>query len=211
MSNTKNTDTQDNDAQQNNTVTKRRNFLKKAAVGATIASIPSHSVWAGRLISGNMSGNVSGWAQEQNLAIRSHGFYKNPNHQGYGQATLFSTAFGGEPIANLGKNPMPTGLTLLDVMQSYKINGENGNKTGGPGNVNCQLATMYLNALNHSMAVKDGIVHWPVVSQTGPYYNIDDYADDIYKQALLNPISVGASLAQIICTYGTDPDACVVD
>jgi len=203
------TDVQNKDsAESSSTVAKRRNFLKKAAVGATIASIPSHSVWAGRLISGNMSGNVSGWAEEKDLKIRSHGFYKQ--HLGYGQDTLFSVAFGGEPIPMVGKS-LPSGLTLLDVMLNSKINNDSQNKTGGPSMVNAQLATMYLNAKNHAQYVKDGVIHWPVVNTTsGPFYSLNEYADYLYAQAVGSPTTVGDSLAQIICTYGTDPDRCVV-
>jgi len=197
MTKMSNTEEQDkSSAQQVSTVAKRRDFLKKATVGAAIATIPSHSVWAGRLISGNMSGNVSGWAQEGKLATLSHGYYKT--HIGNGEQMLFSDAFGGEPIENMGE-VMPAGLTLLDVMNNFAIDGDNGNKSGGPGMVNAQLATMYLNAKNSG-----GLTYWPVVNtSTGPFYSLQEYGAYLYDQAR-NPTfpatseSVGEALDLII-------------
>lgn len=179
----------------------RRKFFKKAALGAAITTIPSHSVWAGRLISGNMSGNVSGWAEENDLGVLSHGYFKKASRTELDSERLktFSSVFGGEPIANSGHGSMPTGLTLLEVMQNNKINNVGSNKTGGPGNVNMQLAAMYLNAAFHGSYG----IHWPVIS-SGLYNNLTEYAYDLYAQATaLSPGAavVGCQLDKIIHEY----------
>jgi len=186
----------------------RRSFLKKATIGATIASIPAHSVWAGRLISGNMSGNVSGWGDDYILGILSHGYYKNPKKDAPQRDILFVTAFGGEPFSNNGKPTLPTGLTLLDVMENKEAvyttsqNGGGGkNKTGGPGNVNMQLAAMYLNAFYHGT-----LTVWPVV-ENGTFLDMMAYGDYLYKQAALDPAGVGCELDKIIHAHhsGEEP------
>jgi len=198
MTDIKNIGSEDqNPPEQVKSIKSRRSFLKKATIGATIASIPAHSVWAGRLISGNMSGNVSQFASERPLAILSHGYYKKKRRSVSGRDMTFSQAFGAEPIPNQGYPAMPTGLTLLDVMQNWKIKGEGGNKTGGPGNVNMQLATMYLNAYHDG-----GLTSWPVVdSFNGPFFSLSSYASYLYSQALLNPTNVGNQLGLIIDTH----------
>lgn len=218
MSKLKSTDVTDNNdsVQQASTVSKRRNFLKKASVGAAIVTIPSHSAWAGRLISGNMSGNVSGWAQEQKLAILSHGFYKKESkgkgesHQGYGQDTLFKDAFGGEPIDSSYTHLFPKGLTLLDVMKNEEVKLESGTekeRTGGPSNVNMQLAAMYLNAFNHDKVVKNTLIHWPVVDKlNGPFTSFFAYGSYLYTLALAKPHEVGSALGQIINTHHADTE-----
>jgi len=101
----------------------RRSFLKKAAVGATIASIPSHSVWAGRLISGNMSGNVSGWAQECELVVHSHGGWKN-NFSSFVPDQSFYNTFLGDVIIASGlsvsfqRNGITFPIKLSDILSS---------------------------------------------------------------------------------------------
>ena len=44
---------------ENNSVVKRRSFLKKSATGAVLVSLPAQSVWGACSVSGAMSGNLS--------------------------------------------------------------------------------------------------------------------------------------------------------
>lgn len=50
-------------------VNKRRNFLKKSATGAVIASLPAKSVWGTCSVSGAMSGNLSTSADNKTCTL----------------------------------------------------------------------------------------------------------------------------------------------
>lgn len=148
----------------------RRSFLKKAAVGATIASIPSHSVWAGRLISGNMSGNVSGWGDCHLLAIWSHGKYKIPTNNGRIYTALHQKTW--SSVFGFGRDPFDGGDANL------KLETFIGN--GGNPSINAQLVAMYFNAALHGSYG----VYWPVIAN-GLFNTPEAYAQYLWDQANL--------------------------
>jgi len=153
----------------------RRSFLKKATIGATIASIPAHSVWAGRLISGNMSGNVSGWSECEDLAIFSHGRYRTSNkHHTEVSSYLILTW---KSVFGLTRAPFNDKETSPDENNNLQhfidLNG-----------VNAQLATMYINAARSTDGGPngDGVVYWPVVTN-GTFSSAEAYAEYLWDQA----------------------------
>ena len=145
--------------------TSKRRFFKKAALGAAITTIPSHSVWAGRLISGNMSGNVSGWGDDCHLyAIWSHGKFKTPTNNG--RILTPYHAYKWKDVFGLGRPPYSNvnpDTTLEDIINS------NG--------TDAQLATMYINAKLH-FQVGSG-VYWPVV-ENGLFMSEEEYVQHLY-------------------------------
>jgi len=173
------------------TAKSRRNFLTKTVVGATIASIPAHSVWAGRLISGNMSGNVSGWAECNALAIWSHGKFKtNSNSNGDGQIyTSFHTQKWSE-VFGLDYAPFDDGDNEKTL--EFFIN-EN--------TINSQLAAMYINA---SLSGTEG-VWWPVVKDSegnGTFDSTYLYARYLWEQVDMHGSStVNTQLSAIISEH----------
>jgi hypothetical protein len=177
----------------------RRTFMKKAAVGATIASIPAHSAWAGRLISGNLSGNVSGWDNgTTTLAIYSHGQFKTgSSHQYMVPNRTWSYVFGAgrDPFKESGSTvTIPNSLTLQQFIDNNFFDNDK-NKPAGPNDINMQLVTMYVNALNNG----SGTV-WPVV-ENGLFINAEEYAKYLWDQANrmdTSPSAVSDLLKRII-------------
>lgn len=168
-------------------ITKRRSFLKKAVVGASIVSIPSHSVWAGRLISGNMSGNVSGWGECDRLAIYSHGYYKTTNkHHTIASAYLsltWASVFGVTRLPFTDKETTPDPDTTLQHF--VDLNG-----------VNAQLATMFINASLSETG--DGQIYWPVVTN-GTFASTYAYAEYLWDQAnIFGAAAINTQLSNII-------------
>jgi hypothetical protein len=168
----------------------RRKFLTKAAVGATIASIPAHSVWAGRLISGNMSGNVSGWGECEYLAIWSHGKFKSGNNdKGKGrisstfQTETWLSVFGvaRPPFRSEDGDEANTLQYYIDqeAQNTGQQKKQNDQQEKKKATVNAQIATMYVNASLHG---SEG-VNWPVVPT--PFATTKVYARYLWDQANL--------------------------
>lgn len=177
----------------------RRKFFKKAALGAAITTIPSHSVWAGRLISGNMSGNVSGWADCNKLAIYSHGKFHTPqNSNGNGKILLsdiFSTTL----------NKVLSDAKWSDIFTSAPLDGANAynddllqvfiDNESTHKMVNIQIVAMYINAVLSFNNQQEG-VFWPVVGDL--FSTPEAYAIDLYNQAVGNEGNVAYALGKII-------------
>lgn len=148
----------------------RRKFFKKAAIGATIASIPTRSVWANGVISGHISGNVSGASDVCDiLSIWSYGKYKTPTNNGrirtiyhdYTWEYVFGTL---TPYGNASET-----MTLEQII----------NHKGKDADMrNAQLATMYINTQLHG---SEG-VFWPVVAN-GSFATAEDYVQYLYPFA----------------------------
>lgn len=173
-----------NKAKLNKAVKNRRNFLKKATVGATLASIPAHSVWAGRLISGNMSGNVSGWGECQLLAIWSHGKYKIPTNNGRIYTPLHQQTWA--QVFGATRPPFDGGD------KTKKLETFIGN--GGNPSINAQLVAMYFNAALHGQYG----IYWPVVAN-GMFNNAFEYAEYLWDQAnTFGPGTIAGQLGDII-------------
>ncbi|MBL4632098.1 MAG: hypothetical protein JKY14_13460 [Paraglaciecola sp.] len=183
--------------------TQRRTFLKRASAGAVIASIPGRSAWAGLAGSIVASGHGSDMNQGVCTQLLSHGFWKNNTGDwAVATSTTFLTAFGGEPI---DPTDTTTGKTLLDVLN----NGGNGpSGLGGPGNVNCHMAAMYLTAAHFSVnPVGNSLgIYYPAVQQHG---TLADYGSYLYSEALLDPSGVGLLLKDTIATYHVGSSICL--
>ena len=183
-------------------VKNRRSFLKKSVIGASIATIPAHSVWAGRLISGNMSGNVSGWAECSDLSLLSHGQYKS-NQVGisnYPYNQTWNDIMGSErpPFGNANwKN------ILAVYFQDGKDPVSNDNITG-PNNINLHILTMYFNAIGNDLRVK-----WPVVPNLFP--TAEAYAHYLWKEAYSGKGTavVGTQIDLVIETHHHGKNSCL--
>lgn len=184
----------------------RRTFLKRATAGAVIASIPGRSAWAG--IAGSIV--ASGHGSDANggvcTELLSHGYWKNNLSD---NTTTFASIFGGPAIGNLtGQNVPPSGyydtsITLLEVLNAE---GAGPNGFGGPGNVNCHMAAMYLNALNHDPSGL-GDVYYPVAAQHG---SAELYAQYLYDEAVKAPEDVGVLLNKVITDYHSGRSICAI-
>lgn len=143
----------------------RRKFFKKAAIGATIASIPTRSVWANGVISGHISGNVSGASDVcEILAIWSHGKYKTPTNPGRIYTPYHSYTW----QYVFGLLTPYSGVAATTTLENI-INADGHD---------AQLATMYINAKLHGT---DG-VFWPVVAN-GSFNSEEEYAQYLYPYA----------------------------
>lgn len=186
----------------------RRVFLQKSALGASLVTIPAQSVWAGRLVSGAISGGQS-WAGGPSivLALRSPGYFKNNNTISAAiSAVPFNSIFPGGPFRHADRPIIPADTTLLEILQNpgngggggkNGLGGGNQEKLGGPSNVNVFLVCMYLNALYHNPFSSHGIT-WPVVDN-GLFANAEDYASYLYGLATADPDGVGSNLSQVVC------------
>ena len=181
----------------------RRTFLKRASAGAVIASIPGRSAWAGIAGSIVASGHGSDFQQGVCTQLLSHGFWKNNTGDwAVSPATTFLAAFGGEPIA---PQDTATGKTLLQVLNNT---GGGPSGLGGPGNVNCHMAAMYLTAAHFSAnPVANSLgIYYPAVQQHG---SLAAYGSYLYSEALLDPSGVGALLGDTIVTYHVGSSICL--
>jgi hypothetical protein len=173
----------------------RRKFFKKAAIGVTIASIPTRSVWAtnnGGIISGHISGNMSGASDVcDRLAIWSHGKFKTPTNNG----RIFTDFHSYTWLSVFGSSRPPySGVANTTTLAAII----NGNTTDS------QLATMYINAKLHHPSATYG-VYWPVVAN-GSFASEEAYAQYLYDLGS----GVGGSIGTLITEHhaggtGTTP------
>ncbi len=148
---------------------KRRNFLKKTATGAVIASLPAKSVWGACSVSGALSGNLSTNTDRHTCTIpdlsngRSPGNWKNWNKNMHGtfmKLKEMRDSIQGKPSKDpayqaakkcfsddvevaMGKImvlPSEMNPRVLTVGQALATNGD------GDNNIYYHLAAVYLNA-----------------------------------------------------------------
>ena len=187
----------------------RRTFLKRATAGAVIVSIPAKSVWANGITASIVaSGHGSDWNGGNDIALLSHGLWKqrlhptktNGNHGTHRiENVSFSSVFGGNPIEDGAGVAFDSDNTLFYGLNGADPSGKNDNDWKGPGTVNCQMIAMYLNAKYHGTLGLD----YPVVNAvTGrPFSSLDDYAVKLYELATIDPGTVGSQLSSLIDLY----------
>lgn len=190
----------------------RRRFIKSAATGAALVSVPAKSVWGNGLANSIIaSGNGSDWAQGHCLQVLSPGYWKN--HTDVWTNGAFRRVFQGDPIgagATYLQGPSDSEyFTMLDVLQhpggggNLKWDAGNGKKKlGGPSNVNYFLVAMYLNAKFSGT----GSIYYPVAGDSltgarGTFESAEAYARWIYSEATVDPDGVGRLLAAIIDNF----------
>jgi len=165
----------------------RRKFLKKTSAGAILASLPAASVWGqDSLIAGSIaaSGQGSDFGGNSQMALLSPGYWKN-HPEDWGSLNERDTYFdctGKLPFGygssysimkdkqgnRLDESEMKS-ITLMQILQNPGGGNGNGNikgKCGGPGNINCYIVEMMLNAANHGRMLKGQLINFPVLATT---------------------------------------------
>lgn len=202
-----------------NSSASRRKFVKRAAAGTALLSLPARSVWANGTVNSIVaSGHGSDWASGERIMLRSHDYWKN-NISDSDKVT-FSSVFGFNAVSKSGNSiELPTysgGLKAPKLHHFLKTEGvivgvtddtevfvkhtgrfdrwnnpKNEFDLSGPNNVNCHIVSMYLNAKYHGMHG----VHYPVLASFGSLQNYVDYLSGLYSS---NAGKLGNELAAII-------------
>lgn len=162
----------------------RRKFLKRTSAGAILASLPAASVWGqDSLIAGSIaaSGTGSDFAGGSSIALLSPGYWKNHTQEwgvvpttasyysytnkkpfGYGTWGTLMKDSNGDVLSDADMQ----NLTLLKILKNPGGGNGEGNikgKFAGPGNINCYIAEMILNAANHGRTVSGQLINFPVL------------------------------------------------
>jgi hypothetical protein len=185
----------------------RRTFLKRATAGAALVSIPGRSAWA--TVNGSVvaSGNGSNTTVGACIQLLSHGKWKTHlNEWGVVPTNeTFSNAFGGLAFIKLTGKPDPTAsITYTDP--TISLQQAMSNTHPGPGNVNVQMAAMYITAANHGRQIGSEVIYYPVLQELyGAGATAQSKADALaaygrflYTQAISNPGELGKTLGELI-------------
>jgi len=224
------------DNMSNNEETKRssrRKFLKKTSAGAILASLPAASVWGqDSLIAGSIaaSGHGSDFASNTQIALLSPGYWKN-HPEDWGSMSVTDTYYqctgklpfgygdSGSLMKDLLGNTLSTSqmqsITLMEILQNP--GGGNGNgkidgKYAGPGNINCYIVEMLLNAANHGRTLSGQLINFPVLTNSinvslstssntnhrGLFDNIVAFGDYLHTSAQGNPTLMATELATLL-------------
>ncbi|GFD74410.1 hypothetical protein ACI7YQ_13370 [Alteromonas marina] len=162
----------------------RRKFLKRTSAGAILASLPAASVWGqDSLIAGSIaaSGTGSDYAGGSSIALLSPGYWKNhtqewgvvsitASYYSYTNSKPFGYGISGSLMKDSDGNVLSDtdmqNLTLLKILQNPGGGNGEGNikgKFAGPGNINCYIAEMILNAANHGKTLDGQLINFPVL------------------------------------------------
>jgi len=165
-------------------ISSRRKFLKRTSAGAILASLPAASVWGqDSLIAGSIaaSGTGSDFAGGSSIALLSPGYWKNhtqewgvvsttASYHSYTDNKPFGYGISGSLMKDSDGNVLSDtdmqNLTLLKILQNPGGGNGAGNikgKFAGPGNINCYIAEMILNAANHGRTVSGQLINFPVL------------------------------------------------
>lgn len=204
----------------------RRKFLKKTSAGVILASLPAASVWGqDALIAGSIagSGHGSDFTGAASIALLSPGYWKNHTEQ-WGTVAADATYYSltdSVPFGYYGTGTLKDSdgntlsetqkqeLTLLQILQNP--GGGNGNGTidgkyAGPGNINCYIAEMILNAENHGKTVDAQSINFPVLmdspfltsDQRGLFPNLKAFAKYLHNNAINNETALAAELESLL-------------
>jgi len=208
-------------------VKSRRKFLKKTSAGVILASLPAASVWGqDSLIAGSIaaSGHGSDFAGGSSISLLSPGFWKK--HTGHwGTVPVTATYYsmtGGAPFGhgasgifkdedgNVLSETQVQNLTLLEILENPGGGNGNGNINGkyaGPGNINCYIAEMILNAANHGRTLKGQTIHFPVLFDSsnasgqayrGLFPDINAFADYLHSNAIGKETAMAQELETLL-------------
>ena len=165
-------------------ISSRRKFLKRTSAGAILASLPAASVWGqDSLIAGSIaaSGTGSDYAGGSSIALLSPGYWKNhtqewgvvsitASYYSYTNSKPFGYGISGSLMKDSDGNVLSDtdmqNLTLLKILQNPGGGNGEGNikgKFAGPGNINCYIAEMILNAANHGKTLDGQLINFPVL------------------------------------------------
>ena len=187
----------------------RRRFVKKAAVGAALVSLPVRSVWANGITNSIVaSGHGSDWANNQTLTLQGPNYWLT-NIPLLERNTRFNLVFGGNAIK--GKSDSSEiktngdgsvkvagdARTLSDILELKNNTKPAGEAKGlaGPNDYNRLLVSMYLNAKYSGNPVYD--VEYPVANGR-PFANADDFAKHLYSITSGTPDTSALALADLI-------------
>jgi hypothetical protein len=192
----------------------RRTFLKHATAGAVIASIPGRSAWAGLAGSIVASGHGSDWNGGGCIKLHSHGWWKRTSKWSQvATDTTFASVFGSEPFATGGVYTRQDGdqssFTLLEAILgnggggsgplSQSIHSSGTYKIGGPGNVNTQMAMMYLNAAHGDIFGNTDVIYPIIGAPPRPFATLSAFG--LYLGGSVTPLnaaSIGQELDDIM-------------
>lgn len=192
----------------------RRRFVKKAAFGAALVSLPVRAVWANGITNSIVaSGHGSDWANNQTLRLQGPDYWA-ANISPMDANMKFKMVFGGKPVkgysdssdydTNNNGSPKTTGThrTLIDVLELK--NNPNGHgkaiHLAGPNDYNRLLVAMYLNALYGSGGSFD--VEYPVANGR-PFASADEFAKHLYSITSDTPDTSATALASLISDPST--------
>ncbi|MEM7419139.1 MAG: hypothetical protein AAF364_05345 [Pseudomonadota bacterium] len=209
----------------------RRKFLKRTSAGAILASLPAASVWGqDSLIAGSIaaSGHGSDYAGGSSIALLSPGYWKNHVSEWgpiLSTATYYSLT-GSKPFGygasrtrmkdtdgNVLSETQMQNLTLLEILQNPGGGNGNGNINGkyaGPGNINCYIAEMILNAANHGRTVSGQLINFPVIfnsnnvsmvggpAHRGLFQDVETFANYLHSSAIGNEVALATELEALL-------------
>ena len=206
-----------------NSSASRRKFVKRAAAGTALLSLPARSVWANGTVNSIVaSGHGSDWASGERIMLRSHGYWKN-NIPDSDKVT-FSSVFGFDALSDSGNSiKLPTYLGGFEAPKLHhflKSEGDSGvliagvtddtdvfvkrtsklDRLGNPKNKFDLSGPDNVNCHIVSMylnAKYHGMhgVHYPVLASFGSLQNYVDYLSRLYSS---NAGKLGNELAAII-------------
>lgn len=206
-----------------NSSASRRKFVKRAAAGTALLSLPAKSVWANGTVNSIVaSGHGSDWASGERITLRSHGYWKHniPNSD----KVTFSSVFGFEAVSDSGNSiELPTylgGFKAPKLHHFLKSEGDSGvliagvtddtevfvkrtskiDTSGNPKNKFDLSGPDNVNCHIVSMylnAKYHGMhgVYYPVLASFGSLQNYVDYLSELYSS---DAGKLGVELAAII-------------
>lgn len=210
-----------------NSSASRRKFVKRAAAGTALLSLPAKSVWANGTVNSIVaSGHGSDWASGERITLRSHGYWKN--HMPHEDKLKFSSVFGFEALNDFGNSitlPKYSGgykapklhyflksegdscVEIRGVKDTSNVFIRSTNKTDWSGNVVNKFdlsgpANVNCHLVTMYLNAKhhgNHGVYYPVVASFGSLQKYVDYLAGLY---LTDPGKLGVELAAIIDQCG---------
>jgi len=192
----------------------RRRFVKKAAVGAALVSLPVRSVWANGITNSIVaSGHGSDWANNQTLKLQGPDYwaanipsmdanmkfkdvFEAKAIKGYSDSSDYNIKSDGSPETTGNKRTLNDILTLTNNPSRQG----KAKHLAGPNDYNRLLVAMYLNALYGAGGSFD--VEYPVANGR-PFANAKEFAMHLYSITSATPDTSATALASLISDPST--------
>lgn len=185
----------------------RRNFLVKSSkgvgAGLLMAALPTKSVWATGI--GNSmaaSGHGSDLGGAVSLRIRGRNYLLN-NVASFDLDQTFENVFGIRAFRG-ANNTYGADVTLRMVLSGVDANNVTDNQLRGPGNLNRNMARVYLNAIYHN-----GIqIVYPILdlSNLPPFDTAVNFANYLANSAVTDKTGTATALTNLV----QDPNSDIV-